>query len=142
MRSIPRQPLYVPLAASLCCLFSAQSAQAGRVVQFEVLIDGKVVLEGHRLDSGQGPDAVWPYLKTLQFEPQNGFVVPVAIDDPLKATLKGKIRIFARYGGDVTVEELALVRDKKDNPKWRLDPKEVERTTRLRKVDPTAKGHE
>ena len=138
-RSIPGKAL---LAVALFWLLSAQSAQAGRVVQFEILIDGKVVLEVHRLDEGQNPEMAWGYLKALQFEPQNGFGVPANTDDPLKATLKGKIRIFARYGGDVTVEELMLVRDNKEDAKWRLDPKEVERTMKLRKVDPKAKVRE
>lgn len=142
MWSIFRRPLFALVGTGLCWLLAAQTAQAGRVVQFEILIDGKVVLEAHRLDEGQNPDIAWGYLKALQFEPQDGFTVPVNTDDPLKATLKGKVRIFARYGGDVTVEEFALVRDKKENAKWRLDPKEVERTMKLRKVDPKAKVRE
>jgi hypothetical protein len=127
---------------SLGWLMAAQSAHAGRVVQFEILIDGKVVLEAIRLDEGQNPDIAWGYLNTLQFEPQNGFTVPANTDDPLKARLKGKVRIFCRYGGDVSVDELVLVRDKKENTKWKLDTKEVERTMKLRKVDPKAKVRE
>jgi hypothetical protein len=111
-------------------------------VQFEIPLDGKVVLEAHRLDQGQEPDVVWDYLKGLEFQPEKDFRVPVDPDNPLQATLKGKVRIFARYGGDVTVSTLRLVRDRKELDKWRLDPKEVEKTLKLRKVDPRARVRE
>ena len=72
---------------------------------------------------------------------RRGFAI-TGQDDPLKATLKGKVRIFARYGGDVEVDSLKLVRDKADGKKWRLDHSEVERTAKLRKVDPRSRVRE
>jgi hypothetical protein len=132
------------VAAGLWCLSGAPTALAGRVVAFEILLDGKVVLQGHKLegDAVFPPNEVWKYLHRMEFHPPfdtPGATVPADADDPLRATLTGKVRIFSRYGGDVEVATLTLVRDKKDDATWRVAPKEVERTFQIRKVDPQAR---
>ncbi len=142
------------LGAAFVLLFVASEAQAGRVVSFDVLLDGKVVLEGRKLDQGEDADTAWGYLSFLRFEqpnpdyipekerPAKGFAIVPDKDDPLKATLKGKIRVFCRYAGDVELDSLKLVRAKKDGKEWQLAPEEVERTKKLRKVDPKSKVRE
>jgi hypothetical protein len=138
--------------AALAVLSWPSSAQAARVFYFDILLDGKLILQCVARDEGfESPDQVWDSLSKLQFKqpdrqfiaekerPAKGFAITPDKDDPLRATLKGKVRVFARYGGDVTVTSLNLVRDKKDSQQWRLASKEVERTKKLRKVDPSSK---
>src|SRR5688572_23628022 len=121
------------LAAGLWCLSWAPPALAARVVQFEILVDGQVVLDAQRGDEGgASADTVWAYLRGLEFRPAKGAAVAADPGDPLRATLKGKVRIFARYGGDAEVDTLTLVRDKEGGA-WKVDPKEVERTAKVRK---------
>jgi hypothetical protein len=108
------------------------TALAVRYVKFEISVDGKVALVASRGDTGQGSDIVWWYLKQLKLRPVKGYEVKPDGNQPLQATLKGKVRIHARYGGDVTVNELKLVRDSVDG-RWMVDPNEVERTRKLRK---------
>jgi hypothetical protein len=152
MRILDRRRVVISIVAAACIsLFWPGTAHARRLVEFEILLDGKLILRAHWGDEGEGPDIVWGYLKTLKFKlpekeyirekerPAKDFTVAPDKNDPLRATLKGKIRIFARYGGDVTVNTLELVRDKKDSQEWRLSAKEVERTKKLRKVDPRSK---
>lgn len=139
----------VQTAIMIVALFVlSASAEAGRVVSFDVLVDGKVVLSAHRLDQGDGFDTAWNYLKTLPLKnPADGFVVSDAekvrlqkfMDElnkqgPTKATLKGKCRIFCRYAGDVTVDELRLVRKDAQSP-WQLDPAQVDELAKKRTID-------
>ena len=112
----------------LCC---SQPAFALRFVSFEVLIDGKAVLETSKGDEGEDADTVWRYLKDLKLRPVKGYRLEADGDDPLKATLKGKVVIDAQYGGRAEVKELKLVREKNSEP-WRIAPAEVERTFKVR----------
>jgi hypothetical protein len=75
---------------------------------------------------------VWRYLKRLGLRPANGYEVKPDGKDSRQATLKGKVRIYAPYGGDVMVDELKLIRNG-PNDKWRVDPEEVDRTLKIRK---------
>ena len=140
------------MAAILAVLSWPSPALALRVYHFDILLDGKLVLQCVARDQGyESPDEVWDSLKERRFKqpdrrfipekerPAEGFTITPDKSDPLRATLTGKIRVFARYGGDVTVESLELVRDKKDSEEWRLSSKEVARTKKLRKVDPRSK---
>jgi hypothetical protein len=57
-------------------------------------------------------------------------------DNPLQATLKGKVIIELKYGGQswgrAEVSELKLAREK-NNARWKVAPAEVERTFKIRK---------
>lgn len=118
--------------AAICGLWT--HAFAARYVPFRVQLDTKDVLEAGTGDNGSpNEDAVWRYLNRLEFEPVKDFRVEPDPDDVLRATLKGKIRITANYGGTVEVEELHLVRKSKDSTKWKMVSEDVELTFDLRK---------
>lgn len=137
-------------------LVGGRAALAGRVVYFEILLDGKIVLDVQTLDEGEaGPDAAWNYLKTHPLtNPADSFVlspdetarlktfkIVPSKDDPRKATLSGKIRIFCRYAGDVRCDELRLVRKDEKAP-WFIDPKQVDELAKKRTVDPARRVRE
>lgn len=141
---------WLVVAALLLCFAGTGSAQAARVVQFEILVDGQVVLTVYTHDQGgASADTVWGYLKTEPAKnPAEVFVVSGEDAERLKAfhaelnktsgkttTLKGKCRIFCRYGGDVTVDELRLVRANAKAP-WFVDPAQVDELAKKRTVDP------
>lgn len=140
------------LAVAIFALCAAHSgfAQAARVVQFEILVDGQVVMTVNSHDQGgANADAVWNYLKTEAAKnPADVYVVSGEEAERLKAfhaelsktsgnktTLKGKYRIFCRYGGDVTVDELKLVRANAKAP-WFIDPLQVDELAKKRTIDP------
>lgn len=128
--------------------WGSREAQAGRVVVFEILVDGQVVLEVIRLDQGEPAATAWTYLKSTPAENPakhrvlaaddeariNAFVAQLDKQGPTTATLKGKCRIFCRYAGDVTVDELRLVRKDRNSP-WFVDPAQVDELAKKRVVD-------
>lgn len=126
-------------------------AFARREIHFEILLDSKVILHGRLGDDGRaGPDEVWGYLRTLKFtqptpeqvpedeRPAADFRIQPEPDRPLQARLRGKIRIFNRYGGDIVLTELQLVRSSPESEQWQLAPAEVARTAAARTVNRTA----
>ena len=142
------------MLTAFALLANPQMVQAGRLVDFEIRLDGKLALSGFLIDEGiAAPDAVWEYLKTLDFTlPHNrqfgtkggyseGFVVKPDEKDPLSATLTGKLQIACRYGGGVVeVTSLKLIRKTISSEKWQLAPEEIERTFKLRKPNPGVKS--
>lgn len=125
-------------------------AAFGRVVSFEILYDGQVVLEGHLLDEGESFDTAWSYLKTL---PLKNPTETYAISDEKererlakfhdefdqwvegdKAIVTGKIRIFCRYAGDIEIDELRLVRTR-DKKAWTMDREQVQELAEKRTID-------
>lgn len=126
----------------------SQDAQAGRVVTFEIMVDGRLVLSANTLDQGEPAATAWNYLKSLPLKnPSTVWVLPpeekarmtayyAELDKqgPKNATLKGKCRIFCRYAGDVTVDELRLVRKDPKSP-WYIDPAQVDELAKRRTVD-------
>ena len=122
--------LILALGVLLVC---GQPALAARLIGFTVSIDGKVVLEANWGDDGdmQG-DFVWRQLKEAALWPFKGYKVEADGDDPLRATLKGKVIVQSIYSGRAEVSELKLVREK-DNARWKIAPAEVERTLKVRK---------
>ncbi len=112
-------------------LGGSRPAFAVRFVKFDVSIGGTVVLETSTGDTGEDADTVWRYLERLALRPVKGYSVKADNDDPLKATLTGKVVIDAPYGGRAEVQELKLVREKKGAP-WKVAPAEVERTFKVR----------
>lgn len=143
----------VILVAGLSLLFFVLvggSAEAARVVQFEILHDDKIVLHVRLLDQGEADfDAAWNYLKTRplknpvdtflhsreETERLKAFRIEPSKEDPLKATLQGNYRIFCRYAGDIKCDELRLVR-KDENSPWFIDPKQVDELADKRTIDP------
>ena len=73
----------------------------------------------------------WAFLDEVSRLRSQGIKVEPDSDDPLRATLKGKLTIESRYGGLAEVSELKLVREK-DNAPWKVAPAEVERTFKSR----------
>jgi hypothetical protein len=149
-----RAPIVVGLF--LAFLTSASSAQAGRVVLFEISVDGKVVLHVQKLDRGEPADTAWDYLKTTELtNPAENFVVSdeqaaicKAFQEQLakspaetKTTIQGKCRVFCRYAGDITVDELRLVRTNAKAP-WFIDPAQVEEMAKKRTIDAAMRTRE
>ncbi len=123
-------------------------AYARRLIHFEILLDGKVILHATLGDNGKAsPDEVWEYLRTVKFaqptpeqlpedeRPAADFRILPEPDRPLQARLRGKIRIFNRYGGDIVLTELQLVRSSPHSDQWQLAPAEVSRTAEARTVN-------
>lgn len=137
-------------------LFYMARPSVGRVVDFEFVVQGLEVFEATTLDEGEGPDTVWGYLKTLpivqvgsrgeraeaELEALKSFherLLPLVQNNRLE--VPGPVRIFCRYGGDVTVESLVLVRDDEKQP-WYMDPGQVDETAQRRKIDPQRRTRE
>jgi hypothetical protein len=135
----------------LCGTIGTVHAFLGRVVQFDILLDGKTILvAGHLDDGGAKPDEVWRELSELDLRnPARRFVLSeeeterlmeyerhlesMAKDNRVK--IEGKIRIFCRYGGDITVDALTLLRKDVKSP-WRIDSRQVLEMMDKRFVDP------
>jgi hypothetical protein len=142
---------FLAVAALLTAMVTSTQALAGRVVMFDILIDGQVVLAAGTLDQGErSPDQVWSELGSMPlYNPAKKFVLSATETERLNAfektlesmakgdrlVLKGKIRIFCRYAGDVRTNSLTLIRKDAKSP-WTIDPAEVERLAATRKVDP------
>ena len=128
---VTRHLAIIILAASIS-LGWVQPAFALRYVKFEISIDSRVVLETSQGDNGRADvDTVWKYLNELELRSVKKYQVEADTDDPLKATLKGKVVIDAPYGGRVEVKELKLVREMVGK-QWKVAPAEVERTFKIR----------
>lgn len=135
----------------ICGEAMALRANLGRVVQFDILLDGKKILVAGRLDDGgPKPDEVWRELAELDLQnPAKRFVLSEEETERLmeyerqlesmakenRVKIEGKIRIFCRYGGDITVDSLTLVRKDARSP-WRIDSKQVMEMMGKRLVDP------
>jgi hypothetical protein len=141
--------------AWLAMLLVVQTAQAGRVVLFEVLVDGNVVMNAQLLDQGEDAETAWRYLKTTRVvNPADLYVVSekeaerlkafhdkLNAGEPTKATMKGKCRIFCRYAGDISIDEIRLVRKTPKDP-WFIDPIQVDDMAKKRTVDPQKRTRE
>jgi tetratricopeptide (TPR) repeat protein len=139
------------LCFALVSLGWVDVTHAGRVIQFEILVDDQVVLVATTLDNGEkSPDEVWRGLTDLPVQnPAKRFVVSEqeslrlsAFHEQVEAqaqgntaVLRGKIRIFCRYAGDITVDTLRLTRQNARTP-WYVDPDQVDAMATVRTVDP------
>ena len=134
------------LTLAVCALFLCpHMAQAMRMVDFEIRVDGKLALFGFTGDQGAAPEVVWGYLKTIKFKRHpmqhlgakggyaENFEVKPDANNPLSATLTGNLSLVSRYGGTVKLTSLKLIRARADTDEWQLAPTEVERTFKLRK---------
>ncbi len=143
--------LWIPLPALLAALLTHSQASAGRVVTFDILLDGQVVLAANTLDNGgRSPDEVWRDLGSMPLHnPAKKFVLRASEVERLNAfeksleprvrdnrvVLTGKVRVFCRYAGDATTDSLTLIRKDAKSP-WTIDPAEVERLAATRSIDP------
>src|SRR5205085_12448241 len=99
----------IPIVAVVALLLFGQSAFAARLVRFSISLDGKVVLSASAGDSGrQDADGVWQYLERLDLHPVNGYAVEPNAENPLQATLKGKVIVQSVYGGRAVIAHLQL----------------------------------
>jgi hypothetical protein len=123
------------LLAGVCCLAVCQQALAARVIDAGITLPGgRVVLLASTGDNGKaGPDTVWGYLKRLRFGDGRSVLIQPDPDNPLRATLEGKVKVGIDYGGEAEVTKLRLIRDKKTDFRWRIDPKQVDEMAKGRK---------
>jgi hypothetical protein len=63
------------------------------------------------------------------------FVIKPDADDPLQATLKGKIKVEGRYSYTREVPSLRLVRKSETDNQWQIAPEEVDRMRSLKAKD-------
>lgn len=106
-----------------------QTARAERIVDAHIrLLDRHVVLRASEADDGRADsDAVWQYLKEIRFRDSRDIAILPDADDPLRATLRGEIRVAIRYGGSIRVSLLTLVREKKTANEWAILPEQVDK---------------
>jgi hypothetical protein len=105
-----------------------------RPLRLTVSIDGKPVLLNAPTSPwavGGDADAVWRNLGRVELRPFQQTRVEADRDDPLRATLRGKVVIQAGSGGRAEVSELKLVREG-GTARWKIDPAEFERTLKTR----------
>lgn len=133
---------HLPLRMSAClilvtCLIHVDTAEASRYVRAQVVLDGKVILEGNASDDGQrNADQVWDALKTVTFKPTAEFQ-SLKIKADLKevvvksTSLQGEpsnLKIEVYYGGIAGTHELHLRRVPVDayGREWQIDSRDVE----------------
>jgi hypothetical protein len=126
-------------------------AYLGRVVQFDILLHGKrILVAGHLDDGSPDPDEVWRQLSEMELQnPASRFVLTEEETERLRGyhqsleecvkdncvKIEGMIRIFCRYGGDISVDSLTLHRRDAKAP-WRIDSKQVMELMAKPFVDP------
>jgi hypothetical protein len=104
------------------------SAHAMRIVSLDISVDGKPFLAGRNGDSGYPSKAVvWRYFEHIPLRPAQGVIVNPDADNPKRATIKGKIKLEARYGGTAEVDELHLVRTDASKDEWTVDRDDVQK---------------
>lgn len=114
-------------------LLSASGAAAMRYVEFNILLGGRRVLRASMGDSGhEDSDTVRRYLKRLPLRSLDGYAVKPDPGQPLRATLRGKLRIEASGVEEVTLSSLRLVRSSAA-AKWRIDPRDIDHSSRRRR---------
>ncbi|MFY8200979.1 MAG: hypothetical protein ACOVLE_09935, partial [Pirellula staleyi] len=100
-------------------------------------------------------ETAWKYLKTARVvnpadlyvvsekeaERLNAFHAKLNAGEPTKATMKGKCRIFCRYAGDISIDEIRLVRKTSKDP-WFIDPIQVDEMAKKRTIDPQKRTRE
>jgi glycerophosphoryl diester phosphodiesterase len=116
-------------------LWCAAPAGAVRVVTFEIVQEGDVVLEATTGDQGEDPDAVWDYLRFLCFRPPDRADAPPEAQPLEPLTLRGQLELRARYGGRIRVDRLRLVPcPDQERGVWKLHPADYLQTFRLRSM--------
>jgi hypothetical protein len=127
------------LAAIICaiCVGSVSNAWAARFVPAEVLLDGKVILEGNASDNGhRDADELWEALKTVQFKPTEEFWKLNIDNEAARAVVestapKGQqvnLKIEVTYGGMALTRKIRVYRVPPDSAgrDWRIDAVDIE----------------
>lgn len=106
---------------------AASEAQANRVVNITVTVDGKKYLSGDFGDNGSEPkDKVWFYLDLVALHPEKGIDIEPDEVDPTQAILVGKrIEVDVQYAGKVEVTELMLNRNDEESTDWHIDSQQI-----------------
>jgi hypothetical protein len=118
----------VLLAIALASCMSGQ-----RYINVSIDRDGTRILEaGYGVSDALDARAIWNTLQEAHFE-SSAAIEPDAAD-PLKAALRGKIRIVIRHVqnqiASTQVDELRLIRASNTSEQWLLAPGEANRTAR------------
>jgi hypothetical protein len=114
--------------ACLVVLPAWASAQYNCAVTIDV--KDKVVLKGTIQDVERPPtEELWQILQTLAFD---GSVADK--DSEGRGILKGVIRVKINGAGEVKLEELRLVQNKRDSKSWVIAPEDYTRIVKLRKA--------
>jgi hypothetical protein len=121
----------VILILSVLVISGSTGCEAQRLVEARVERDGEPILQSQFGISDEAtPATAWGLLSDQKFKAV-GHVAPEE-NDPKKAVLKGKIRIFIRYAGShlarVDVEQLRIVLVPGTEDYWTIPKDEVERT--------------
>ncbi|HEV8071840.1 MAG TPA: hypothetical protein VGP76_29270 [Planctomycetaceae bacterium] len=113
-------------------LISGGPCLAARYVPITITVDGRPALKGGTGDNGNAdPDVVWRYLKNAKLQPIGDYRVERDSQDPLRATLTGKIILEVSYAGRADLSELKLIRGDEGGT-WKVAPDEIERTFKTR----------
>jgi glycerophosphoryl diester phosphodiesterase len=111
----------------------ANAAEAVRVVEFEIRLNGQPVLAASTGDQGEDANTVWRYLRELEFRVLPDFQ-PQRWQDRQSLRLQGDIVLEARYGGRARLDELTLLPTTRG---WRVHPGAILQTFRTRKLSET-----
>ena len=120
-----------PILAVGVFLVASQFAVAVRYVNYEVSMDGKVVMKTSTWDNGHpDADSVWR-VWMVYCSKKSKALRRSQMQMTRYATLKGNVVIQTAYGGRAEVTQLQLVKESEFAP-WKIDPAEVERTLKSR----------
>ena len=141
-----RMPLVRFLLALGLCLLVSRGAWAARLLQVHVYDGDQVILHTCYQDYGtEKPAIVWRYLehKPIMVAKEDTSI-EADDDNPLRATLKGTLRVTISHTtkvlAEASVTELSLTREIADDELWFLPADEVERTAAIAGLPPKPKG--
>lgn len=120
--------------AYVVCLYLGQATFAARIIDAEIaLFEGRIVMAGTRDDGKADPATVWSYLKKVTFGDGRSLQIRPDKDNPLQATLKGKIKVRMDYGGEAETTKLRLIRSRETDSSWKIHPDDVDELAKPRK---------
>lgn len=112
---MPNLPLLTTLGMCIvCCIANSSTARASRFVRVEVLLNGKVILEGNASDNGKrDADELWEALKQVKLKATAEFRTLDIAKDAREAAIKstaptgerGNVKIVMSYGGVAETRE-------------------------------------
>jgi hypothetical protein len=128
----------IAMIALTCCLANATTAQAARFVRVQIILEGRVILEGNASDDGsRDADQLWDALKSVEFKPTAEFHKLNVDADVQETVLKStspagelvNLKIEVAYGGTAITNELRIKRVPVDDQgrEWQLDSNDVTR---------------
>ena len=124
------------------------AVRAARLLEARVHADDRLVLHTYYEDRGtEDAVTVWRYLQRKPImAAREDTALQTDPGHPLRATLKGNVRLTIRHGdralAEVKVSELTLIRAGEHDDQWFLPPEEVERTATAAGLPPRPAGVE